>query len=64
MDHDARLEEIRQRLVNLGDELEDIGLDVLREAVDKGETKRPPIEKTIATARRAIDKAARTLETD
>ncbi len=62
MDHDGRLEEIRQRLLNLGDELEDIGLDVLRQAVDNGETKRPPIEKTIATARRAVDKAARALE--
>lgn len=62
MDHHGRLEEIRQRLLNLGDELEDIGLDVLRQAVDNGETKRPPIEKTIATARRAVDKAARALE--
>lgn len=62
MDHDSRLEEIRQRLVNIGEELEDIGLDVLREAVDRGQTSRPPIERTITTARRAIDKASRTLE--
>lgn len=62
MDHINRLEEIRQQLVTIGDELEDLGLDVLRQAVDDGATSRPPLERTISTARRAVDKAARTLE--
>ncbi|MFT7598191.1 MAG: hypothetical protein ACI8TP_001112 [Acidimicrobiales bacterium] len=62
MDHSERLEDIRQRLVAMSDELEDLGLDVLRQAVDAGAEKRPPLERTIVTARRAIDKAARSLE--
>lgn len=62
MDHSDRLEDIRQRLVSIGDELEDLGLDVLRQAVDDGASSRPPLERTISTARRAVDKASRTLE--
>ena len=61
MDHQARLQDIRQRLMTIGDELEDVGLDVLREAVDAGASRRPPVEKNIAAARRAIEKAARSL---
>lgn len=58
---DERLAEITQRLENINEELTDIGIDILREAVANGATSRPPEEKPIAAARRAIDKAIRSL---
>lgn len=58
---DDRLTDITQRLENINEELTDIGIDILREAVANGATSRPAEEKPIAAARRAIDKAIRAL---
>lgn len=60
MDH--RVSEIRSRLESLAEELTDVSLEVLREAVEAGETKRPAIDKRLGQARRAVEKAARLLE--
>jgi ElaB/YqjD/DUF883 family membrane-anchored ribosome-binding protein len=60
--HDDRLDELRMELASISERLQDLSIDILREAVDRGETSRPPIDKTLATARRAVDKAVRTLE--
>ena len=55
---EEKLEEIRGRLENISEELADIGMEALREALDAQEaTKRPEIEKRLTRARRAVDKA-------
>ena len=51
------LEDIRIRLENIAEELADRALDVLREAVDKGETGRPAEERRLTRARAAVDRA-------
>ncbi len=60
--HDDRLEELKTELESISERLQDLSIDILREAVDRGETTRPPIDKTLAAARRAVDKAVRTLD--
>ncbi len=55
---EEKLEEIRGRLENISEELADIGMEALREALDGQEaTQRPEIEKRLTRARRAVDKA-------
>jgi phosphate uptake regulator len=58
---DDRLDDIRFRLEQIAEELGDVAIDLLREAVDAGAGRRPPEEKPISQARRAVDKAARHL---
>ncbi len=60
--HDDRLDDLRNELATISERLQDLSIDILREAVDRGETTRPAIDKSLATARRAVDKAVRTLE--
>jgi hypothetical protein len=57
-----RLDDIRLRLETISEELGDLAIDALRRAIDEGATARPPVEKTLNQARRAIEKAARLLE--
>lgn len=57
-----RADDIRVRLDNIAEELTDLSIDVLREAVEQGAQKRPAEEKTYSQARRAVEKAARLLE--
>jgi len=59
--HDDRLAELRNELASISERLQDLSIDILREAVDRGETTRPAIDKTLAATRRAVDKAVRTL---
>lgn len=59
--HDERIADIRNRLAAISEELADLGLEVLREAVDDGATKRPTVERALAKARRSVEKAARDL---
>ena len=47
-----------ERLEAIGAELDDIAFDQLREAVADGELTRPPHDKQLMQARRAIEKAA------
>lgn len=57
-----RIAEIRARLESIAEELTDLSVDVLRSALEQGETQRPAIDKQLSQARRAVEKAARTLE--
>ena len=50
--------EISRRLEGIADELADLALQRLREAVDSGGTERPVDERRLASARRAVLKAA------
>ncbi len=59
-----RIADIQSRLSAIGEELTDISVEVLRSAVEAGETKRPPLDKNLSQARRAVERAARALETD
>jgi hypothetical protein len=57
----ADLDDIRHRLESIAEELSDMALDVLREAVDQGAEKRPDLEKRLTRARTAVEKAANLL---
>lgn len=56
-----RIADIRSRLESITEELTDVSVEVLRSAVEAGATKRPPIDKKLGQARRAVEKAARLL---
>ena len=55
------IDEIRAQLDDIAERLADLSIDVLREAVEEGATSRPPVEKTLSQARRAVEKASRLL---
>jgi len=57
-----RIAEIQARLESITEELTDVSVEVLRAAVEAGETSRPPIDKKLSQARRAVEKAARLLD--
>ncbi len=57
-----RVVEIAERLNQIVEELTDVAYEILREAVEDGATSRPPLEKKVMIARRAVEKAAHTLE--
>ena len=52
-----QLDDIMSRLESIADELNDASMRVLSEAIEAGETSRPPLEKKISQARRAVEKA-------
>ncbi len=56
MEH--QLEDLHDRLVAISSELGDLSMTVLREALEAGADKRPPLDKVIARVRRSVDKAA------
>ena len=58
-----RLNDIASRLRDVTSSLDDVMLDVLREASRKREG-RPALDKTLSQARRAIDKAVHLLDLD
>ncbi|MEM8923758.1 MAG: hypothetical protein AAGD35_09650 [Actinomycetota bacterium] len=58
----AQVDDLRQALEHIGERLAELAVDVLREAVEEGATARPPVEKRLTQARRAVEKAARALE--
>lgn len=60
MDH--RVADIRNRLESIAEELTEVSVEVLRSAVEDGQTKRPEMDKRLGQARRAVEKAARVLE--
>lgn len=57
-----RLEDIQVRLEGISEELGDLSISLLRDAVDAGQTERPPLDKVLARVRRSVDKAAMLLE--
>ena len=54
---DPSLDDIISRLENIGETLGERSMTLLRDAIEKGETARPPEERVVAQARRAVDKA-------
>lgn len=51
-----------ERLREVADWIDDRSLDLLREAVAEGHSRRPEADRVLQQARRAIDKAIRGLE--
>ena len=56
-----RVNDIAERLTAIAEELTDVAYEVLRDAVTEGATARPPLEKKLMIARRAVEKAAHAL---
>jgi hypothetical protein len=54
--------EALERLRGVAEWIDDRSFDLLREAVAEGQTRRPDADKVLQQARRAIDKAIRSLE--
>jgi hypothetical protein len=59
-----QIEAIVNELEAISERLNDAAMAALSEAIERGETARPPIEKRISQARRAIDKAVHHLRHD
>jgi hypothetical protein len=53
-----RREEIATRLDSIAEELAELAMDALRQAIDDGATARPDAERRLSQARRAVEKAA------
>ncbi len=52
-----KLEDIISRLETIAEELNDYSMRILSDAIEAGETSRPPLEKQVSQARRAVEKA-------
>lgn len=59
---DDRIADIQTRLESIAEELTEVSVDLLREAVEAGATRRPDADKRLSQARRAVEKAARALD--
>jgi len=57
------LDVLRERLEAISEELGDIALTRLREAIDAGATRRPADERRVTRARTAVDRAVAILRT-
>jgi hypothetical protein len=53
-----RAHDLAERLDAVVDELDELSFDLLREATAAGATSRPVADRTLAQARRAVEKAA------
>jgi len=56
-----RIAEVQAKLELVAEELTDLSVEVLREAVEAGERARPPVDKELSKARRAVERAVRAL---
>ena len=54
-------EEVAERLEAVAADLDEASFDLLQQAAADGATKRPDADKTLAQARRAVEKAAHLL---
>ena len=59
---EQQLEDLQHRLAAISEELGDLSMTVLREALDDGADKRPPLDKVLSRIRRSVDKAAVLIE--
>ncbi len=50
-------EHIREQLKQISEQLDDLAMSVLRDAVEEGATTRPEEEKKLTRARRSVEKA-------
>ncbi len=58
-----RAEQLAARLDEIGEEIADLAIDALREALQSGSGSRPAAERALTQARRAVVKAATALRT-
>ncbi|WP_116998464.1 hypothetical protein [Desertimonas flava] len=58
----SRYRELATELDGIGSTLDELSFDLLQEAMAAGATKRPDADKVLTQARRAVEKAARLLE--
>ena len=54
-------EQIREQLEQIAEQLDDLAMSVLRDAVEEGATSRPDEEKRLTRARRSVEKAIQIL---
>jgi hypothetical protein len=54
----AELDDIRGRLESIAEELADLAIDALREAIEAGDQGRPAKERRLTQARRSVERAA------
>jgi hypothetical protein len=59
--HRARAGAISTQLFSIAESLDDLIVDHLRTAMENGVSRRPPLDKDMQGARRAVEKAARML---
>ena len=59
---DERVAELAERLRAVEEELGDVIYEVLRDAVSRGDAKRPDLEKRLTRARNAVTKAVHLLD--
>ena len=57
----GELEDVRERLAAIAEELADLAIIRLRESIDAGGTELPVDEKRLTQARRAVEKAIHVL---
>ena len=55
------VDHIRTQLEQIAEQLDDLAMSVLRDAVDEGATTRPEEEKKLTRARRSVEKAIQLL---
>jgi hypothetical protein len=60
----ADLDDIRARLEAIAEELADLAMESLRQAIDAGEQRRPAEERRLTQARRSVERAASLIRTD
>jgi hypothetical protein len=60
----ADLDDIRGRLETIAEELADLAMGALRDAIDAGEQRRPAGERRLTQARRSVERAASLLRSD
>ncbi|WP_420433028.1 hypothetical protein [Candidatus Poriferisocius sp.] len=56
------VEHIRTQLEQIAEQLDDLAMSALRDAVEEGATTRPEEEKKLTRARRSVEKAISILE--
>jgi len=59
---DDRVADLVTELRSISEVLNDLAMDAVRSAIDAGENKRPEMEKKLSAARRAVEKAVRSLD--
>lgn len=58
------IEMIISRLEEISERLNDVAMGIISDAIEQGQTARPPLEKRVSQARRAVDKAIHNLRND
>lgn len=56
-DISGRVDDIRELLRRCAEDLNELSMAALRDAIDEGESHRPEIEKRISKARRTVERA-------